>query len=104
MADGNASFGNQVREYKAKLARIVPGLSEDDVKSILGQPTSVLSRDEKETGSDVMRELGSSFRFGDDATETVWSYQDPLRPRFFFNIGFSKGVVCGCWKEAREAP
>jgi len=88
-----------MREYNARLGRIVVGLPEAAVKSILGEPTAVASRDKKATPSDLFRAMGSMFRFPDDESDAVWAYVDPNRPRVRHYIGFKRQKVCATWKE-----
>lgn len=94
-----SAFGDQVREYKAKLARVVPGLSPAEVRNIMGEPQAILPRAAKPTPSDQLRALGSMFQFEDADADLVWVYQDPLRPRFRQCVAFKDDVVCARWRE-----
>lgn len=93
------SFGDQVRAFKAKVARVVPGLTEDDVRAILGEPWATHERADKPTPTDALQGLGSMFRFEDAGSETIWTFRDPARPRFRACVGFKAGRVCACWRE-----
>lgn len=99
MASSEGSRGQMMREYNARLARVIAGLTEAQVEEILGQPTAVMSRQAGDTPSDFFRQLGSMFRFPDDDTDVIWVYVDPNRPRVRNYFGFKDGSVSATWRE-----
>jgi len=98
-----SAFGDQVRAYKATVARIVPGLTPTDVRTVLGEPDEILPRASSPTPSDQFHELGSVFQFADADADVVWVYRDPLRPRFRQCVAFKDDAVHARWREARES-
>lgn len=99
MQDSNVPRGQLMREYKARWAQVVAGLSERDVRELLGDPTAISRREQMETPSDFFRAIGSMFRFPDDGTDVVWVYVDPHRPRVTNFIGFHSGTVQATWRD-----
>ena len=77
MASSEGSRGQMMREYNARLARVIAGLTEAQVEEILGRPTAVMSRQAGDTPSDFFRQLGSMFRFPDGDTDVIWVYVGP---------------------------
>ena len=78
-------------------------MSEQDVRAILGEPTSIRTRSQEKTPSDAFASLGSMFRFEDDAAEIIWVFQDPHRLGFTQCVGFSRGKVCSVWQVAQSS-
>lgn len=99
MEHSNLPRGQLMREYKARLARVVAGLSEREVQEVLGEPTAITRREETNTPSDFFREIGSVLRFPDDTTDAIWAYVDPYRPRVTNFIGFRNGRVQATWRD-----
>lgn len=99
MESDSASRGQRMKDYNARLARIVAGLAESEVRAILGEPSALTSRDAKTTPTDFFREIGSIFRFPDDDTDIIWLYVDPYRPRMHHYVGFKCGEVRTTWRE-----
>ncbi len=99
MEVSEGSRGKKMREYNARLAKIVEGLSEAQVEEILGRPTAVMSRQRTDTPSDFFRQIGSMFRFPDEQTDVIWVYVHPHRPRVRNYVGFKAGKVLSTWRE-----
>jgi len=74
------------------------GMSTEELRALLGPPTKALEPREIVTPSQVFRELGSRFGFGEENIDTVWTYSDKKRPRLVYCLGIEDGHLVSIWR------
>ncbi len=72
--------------------------STEELVELLGEPVKIEGEEFKGPTA-FLRSIGSIFKFGDQESDTVYTYVDPYRPRNRYKFGLKKGKICSSWKE-----
>lgn len=82
-----------------QISILTVGMTEAEVRTLLGDPIRVMAPDETITPSKAFQELGSQLRLSDDENvDVVWLYGRAEKARRQYCLGFSRGRLTSIWK------
>lgn len=93
------SKGPLYKQINALLESARGSRTVDEVLSILGEPDKIAAGPDPGSPTIQLAELGSTFSFGDERAETVFTYVDPYRRRKRYKFGFVGDQLDSNWEE-----